>query len=285
MDQQLIRLDITAPESAYDLLTGLLTLLVSAGWEEQSLPGGETLFRIHLSHAGLMQDLLQTVRSRVPEADCRTETVTVQDWLTAWKEFFTPVLCGRRFAVLPPWRKESPEARGRTAIVIEPRSAFGTGHHATTALCLRVLSDLLDEERIRPGQTFLDLGTGSGVLGLGLCLSGLTGEGWDTDPLATDNALENREVNGVPPEAFLLGTGSVEAVEGRCFDLVVANILARPLMEMAPRLAAALRPGGVLVLSGLLTLQADAVTAAYRARGLPDPARVVQGEWSALVWR
>ncbi|MDO5536728.1 MAG: 50S ribosomal protein L11 methyltransferase [Desulfovibrionaceae bacterium] len=287
MEEKLIRLDMEAPEEAYDVVTGLLTLMVSTGWEELSLENGNTLFRVHCANAGLIQDVRQAVSASVPEVSCSTDSIVAQDWLNSWKEFFTPVPCGKRFVVLPPWLKDTAarDYPGRQAIVIEPKSAFGTGHHVTTALCLAALSDLLDEGRINAGQTFLDLGTGSGVLGLGLCLSGLAGEGWDIDPLSMDNALENRVGNGLEEAQFPLGLGSVDKVAGRRFDVVVANILARPLIEMAPELAACVKPGGVLVLSGILGIQADGVAQAYTACGLGQPARVNSGEWAALVWK
>ena len=123
-----------------------------------------------------------------------------------------------------------------------------------------------------------------GVLGIGCCKSGLTGEGLDIDPLAVDNALENRVLNAVAPENFTVAEGSIGAVAGKRFDLVLANILARPLTEMAADIVRACRPGGCLVLSGLLEIQADGVAAAYRAQGLPEPRRIIDGEWAALVW-
>lgn len=287
MEKKLIRLDIQAPESAYEEITGLLTLMVSTGWEEQSLPSGDTLFRVHCDNAALIHDVEQAVEARVPEAGLERGSIVVQDWLNSWKEYFTPVCCGKRFVVLPPWLQEQgkKDFAGRNLIVIEPRSAFGTGHHATTALCLGVLSDLLDEGAIKPGQTFLDLGTGSGVLGIGLCLSGLKGAGLDIDPLSMDNASENRGINGIAEENFTLDLGSVEKAAGRKFSVVVANILARPLIEMARDVTACLEEGGVLVLSGILAIQADKVAQAYMACGLPEPERTISGEWACLCWR
>ncbi len=145
-----------------------------------------------------------------------------------------------------------------------------------------MLSDLLDAGRVKAGMEFLDLGTGSGILGVGCCLSGLTGVGADIDPLAVENARENRTLNGV--RGFEILSGSTEAVAGRAFDLVLANILARPLRELAPDIVKLLRPGGCLVLSGLLEVQADDVEAAYTALGLPCARRIVEGDWTALVW-
>lgn len=285
MNKELHRLEVTVPEEDYDLLSGLLTLEVAFGWEEESLPGGETRFRIHCEEEDFLQGLLARIRESLPAAVCVCAPIENRDWLGAWREFFTPVPCGERFVVLPPWLAGSAQQDfpGRTPILIEPKSAFGTGHHATTALCLRVISDLLDAGRLRAGQSFLDLGTGTGVLGIGCCAFGLHGDGLDIDPLAVSNALENRALNGVDPAAFSVAQGSIDAVTAQ-YDVVLANILARPLSEMAPDIVRACRPGGCLVLSGLLDIQADGVERAYRDCGLAAPARRLDGEWCALVW-
>ena len=278
------RLEIVVAESDYDCATGLLALEVPFGWEEQSLPTGETRFRAHCEQKDFLERLQQLLKQTVPAAESALSELEETDWLAAWRQFFTPVCCGNHFVVLPPWLADTQDFPGRTPILIEPKSAFGTGHHATTALCLRVVSDLLEAGRLQQGQHFLDLGTGSGVLGIGCCKFGLTGEGLDTDPLAVDNAVENRALNAITPENFTVAEGSIGAVAGKQFDLVLANILARPLTEMAADIVRACRPGGCLVLSGLLEIQADGVTAAYKAQGLPEPRRIIDGEWAALVW-
>ena len=278
------RLEIVVAESDYDCATGLLALEVPFGWEERSLPTGETRFRVHCEQKDFLERLQQLLKQTVPAAESALSELEETDWLAAWRQFFTPVCCGNHFVVLPPWLADTQDFPGRTPILIEPKSAFGTGHHATTALCLRVVSDLLEAGRLQQGQHFLDLGTGSGVLGIGCCKFGLTGEGLDIDPLAVDNAVENRALNAIAPENFTVAEGSIDAVAGKQFDLVLANILARPLTEMAADIVRACRPGGCLVLSGLLEIQADGVTAAYKAQGLPEPRRIIDGEWAALVW-
>lgn len=278
----LIRLDILADDEQLDPVTGLLALRVSFGWEEESLPTGETRFRVHCGNADFMQALAEELRGRIPGLRLETANVPEEDWTLAWREFFTPVACGARFLVLPPWLREGTDMDGRTPVFIEPKSAFGTGHHATTALCLGVLSDLLDAGRVKADMEFLDLGTGSGILGIGCCLSGLTGAGTDIDPLAVENAQENRALNNI--QGFEILPGSTEVVTGRTFDLILANILARPLRELAPDIVRLLRPGGCLVLSGVLEVQADDVEAAYTALGLPPARRIVEGDWAALVW-
>ncbi|MGE9986579.1 50S ribosomal protein L11 methyltransferase [Desulfovibrio sp. SGI.169] len=280
--RQIFRLDIVAREEDADRIGGLLALRAPFGWEEESLPTGETRFRVHCEKESFLHALRDGIARDTPEACCVLEALEARDWLSAWRQFFTPVCCGSRFVVLPPWLADSPDFPNRTPVLIEPKSAFGTGHHATTALCLRVVSDLLDRGRIAPGQSFLDLGTGSGVLGIACCKSGLSGLGLDIDPLAVDNALENRALNQA--DGFSAALGGIEAAAGRTFDLVLANILARPLTELAPAVAAAREAEGCLVLSGLLEIQADGVEAAYRAQGLPAARRSIEGEWCALVW-
>lgn len=280
--KQIFRLEMVVAEEDADRATGLLTLDVPFGWEEESLPTGETRFRVHCDNPEFVANLQNDMQARVPSAQCLVSTLEDQDWLAAWRQFFTPVPCGSRFVVLPPWLADSKDFPGREKVLIEPKSAFGTGHHATTALCLTVLSGLLDSGRVRAGQHFLDLGTGSGVLSIACCKSGLTGEGYDIDPLAVENALENKALNGI--SGFEVGLGSMEALEGRTYDLVLANILARPLIELAPPIIWACKPGACLVLSGLLEIQADSVEEAYMAQCLPKPRRVIDGEWCALVW-
>jgi ribosomal protein L11 methyltransferase len=129
---------------------------------------------------------------------------------------------------------------------------------------------------------FLDLGTGSGILGIGCCRLGLSGIGLDTDPVAIANARENRERNTCPD--FDLAVGSMEHASERRFDLVIANILAGPLQELAPDMRRVVKESGCLVLSGILTVQADAVEASYRRAGFGAVRRRNSGEWTALIW-
>lgn len=269
-------------ENQVELVTGLLALHVPFGWQEQSLPTGETRFSVHCDNAVFVDNLVTELQARIPALCVEKTQIANQDWTKAWREFFTPVPCGKRFLVLPPWLRGTTPLEGRLPIVIEPKSAFGTGHHATTALCLRVISDLLDSQGLREGMEFLDLGTGSGILGIGCCLHGLHGIGTDIDMLAVENALENKELNAV--HNFDVVLGSTDVVHGRTFDLIVANILAAPLKELAPHIRALLRPRACLVLSGILEVQAQGVEDAYTALGLPPARRIIDGDWAVLVW-
>ena len=288
---ELTRLEFTLPARLAaenpDLLPAFLALHVPHGWEEQSLPTGEVRCIVHSGHHGFCTELVNTVSAVLPGVRVDAGTVEEENWAEAWKEFFTPVPGGAHFLVLAPWMEEERRATDRIPVLIEPKTAFGTGHHATTSLCLDALSTLFSQGKIDKDTRFLDLGTGSGILGIAAALLGLSGEGLDIDMAAVDNAVENRELNRVSRQMFPVAPGGVEKASGP-YDLVLANILAGPLREMAPQVAAALDKGdgerGILVLSGILDIQADAVEAAYVSRGLPKPERATRGEWVCLLF-
>ena len=264
-----------------DTLMALLTLHVSHGWEERSLPTGEFVCTVYCTVSASAQALQDSVARALPSASVRVTTEEEKDWAEAWKEFFTPVEGGEHFLVLAPWMTTEREKTQRVPIIIEPKTAFGTGHHETTALCLAAISSLYAQGIIRPGMRFLDLGTGTGVLGLACAKLGLTGEGLDIDLPAVENALENRTANAIQPADFAVRRGGMEEASGP-YDFIVANILAAPLKEMAPAIAALQHP--TLVLSGLLDMQADAVEAAYIEQGYAKARRMARGEWAALVF-
>lgn len=279
----LIQLAVTVDADAEDALGGILALNAPAGWAEEVLPAGDLRAVVHTGNPAHAAELEAAVRAALPDALIERRIVEQKDWVLAWRDYFTPVEAGSRFLVLAPWMEQERRATARNVIIIEPKMAFGTGHHNTTALCLAALSDLADAGRVAPGMRFLDLGTGSGILGIGCASLGLTGLGLDIDLQAVENALENRDINGVSAADFAVRRGSIEDTE-ETYDLLLANILAGPLVAMAPAVAARVRPGGALVLSGLLTIQAGTVAAAYEATGLAAPRRMESGEWTALVW-
>jgi ribosomal protein L11 methyltransferase len=285
--QTTYRLELSVPAADVDGVTGLLARLVSFGWEERGTDGAEAgsagdraAFVLHCDDPAFLRDVAAQVGQRFPLASAEIDGVASTDWLAAWKDFFEPVTCGGRFVVLPPWRRDEPGFDGRTRILIEPGSAFGTGHHATTALCLAALGELLDGGRVGSGERFLDLGTGSGILGIACCTQGLQGLCLDIDPIALDNARANVILNGV--SGCRMELGSLEKAQGP-YGLIVANILAGPLAAMAGDVVRLLGGGGWLVLSGILSGQASGVEAAYREQGLRLIRRMGEGEWVALV--
>ncbi len=288
----LLRVDIEASAVAADgegeapaeTFAGWLAGRAAQGWEETPAPDGTVVrFRVHLEDGPPARDFVEELRRDWPGLPVATEGIEEEDWGAAWMAFFTPIEVGGVYEIVPPWLADK-DTGDLKPICIEPKMAFGTGHHPTTALCLEIFADALRAGRIRPGMRFLDLGTGSGILGIGLCRLGLAGAGLDIDPQAVWCAAENVRQNGVA-DAMSLAVGGVGSLApDATFDVVVANILAAPLIAMARRLVRHVAPGGLLALSGVLTTQAADVVAAYQAAGLPAPAVRESGEWAGLVW-
>lgn len=214
--------------------------------------------------------------------EVKLEQVLQQDWLAAVARDFPPLSIGR-FYVHGSHVTDIPPA-GSMAIEVEAGAAFGSGEHGTTSGCLRALEMLA---RKRHFDRILDMGCGSGILAIAAA------QLWrsqvlavDIDPVAVRVTQENIAINRVQAHvaaAVSDGYASVQLKRAGTFDLIVSNILARPLVAFAPSLAASLAPGGYAVLSGLLVSQETMVLAAHRAQGLRLARRYRSGEWSALV--
>jgi ribosomal protein L11 methyltransferase len=207
------------------------------------------------------------------------------DWVAHVRRELAPIEAGRFFLYGSHDADKVPE--GRVALLIEAAVAFGTGHHGTTLGCLRAL-DRLVERGFAPARV-VDVGCGTAVLAMaaarvfpGTVLAS------DIDPVAVEVAAANARANGLEDRIMALeaaGFDHTELVARGPYDLVFANILMGPLIDLAPRMAEMTAPGGLAILSGLLTTQAEAVTAAYVARGFAPVEREDIGEWSTLVLR
>jgi ribosomal protein L11 methyltransferase len=213
------------------------------------------------------------------------EAVPDQNWVALSQASLPPVAAGR-FVVHGRHDRARVGAR-RAAIEIEAGEAFGTGHNATTALCLEALDRLV---RQRSFESVLDLGCGSGVLAIAAAraLPHARVLAVDNDPLATTIARENARLNGVAGRVRVLdaaGFAHPLLRPAAAFDLVLANILPSPLIAFAPAMRRALRPGGIAVLSGLLDHQAREVGAHYRAVGFRALARTSRDGWTVLTVR
>jgi ribosomal protein L11 methyltransferase len=237
----------------------------------------------------------------------RTREVAEEDWATAWKEFYHPMRFGRRLVVKPSWRafQAGPDD---FVIELDPGMAFGTGLHQTTAMCLALLEDY-----VRPGATVLDQGTGSGILAIAAARLGARRViAVDSSEVAVAAARENVARNGLssaiqvlhgdtphpptgicnPPtswESTLPSRGEgeqgVSPVLPAAYDLIVANIIANVIIALAAPFAAVLRPGGVLLASGIIRDREDDVRAALGAAGLAVERREARDEWITLVAR
>jgi ribosomal protein L11 methyltransferase len=250
------------------LLHGALSVSVedaAAGTAEErpvfGEPGAaaEKLWERSVVRALCAQDALHAALVAAASADCGipppvyvVENVAEQDWVRLTQSQFEPLQISPRLWIVPSWHEPpDPEA---IALRLDPGLAFGTGSHPTTRLCLRWL-----EERVRPGVAVLDYGCGSGILAIAAAKLGAdTVLGVDIDPAAVAQAGVNARSNGA--QATFSGTDEALSFTA---DLVVANILAMPLKVLAPLLSAHCRPGGEIVLAGLLDAQDDEVAAAY----------------------
>lgn len=209
--------------------------------------------------------------------------VEEENWAESWKAHFRPLAVGRRLIVVPAWMaNDEPE---RLPIVLEPGMAFGTGAHPSTRLCLEAL-----EERVRPGDVVVDVGCGSGILGIAAARLGASRVlACDIDADAVAAARRGAERNGL--------TGTIEVFDGsvaeaaarlppRKADVVLANILAPTLEDMlGTGLGDLARPEGIVVLAGILSGQRDGVARAAESAGLRLAAEAAEGDWVALTCR
>lgn len=210
---------------------------------------------------------------------CEVATAELEEraWATDWRKHFHPLRISEKLWVAPSWDRPI-VPRGAQTVIIDPGTAFGTGSHETTALCLRTLDGLLDTGV----SSVLDVGTGSGILAIAAVLRGATRVvGTDNDPEAIRVAKENAAANGV---ALELHVADLDAVSGT-FDVVIANILLGALLDMAPALAAKVAPGGHLLLSGLLVEQVAEIEVAYVACGLDLAAGANENQWALVNLR
>ncbi len=232
--------------------------------------------------AGLTAALTVAAASTgVAAPDLRFEALEAIDWAARLQSDFPPRRVGRFFLHGSHFTGETP--RGAIPIRIDAGAAFGTGAHESTEGCLVAI------ERLCAGRIFrrvLDMGTGSGLLAIAVAKFAATDVlAVDNDPVSVAVAEENVADNGVADRVRVArsdGYRGLARADGP-FDLVLANILARPLIRMAPALAKRLAPGGVAVLAGFLTRDAAKVAAAHRAAGLAPLFRIPVGEWTTLA--
>jgi ribosomal protein L11 methyltransferase len=203
-----------------------------------------------------------------------------EDWAEAWKAFFKPQKIGRKIVVKPTWFEYS---AGSEDIVLEldPGMAFGTGTHPTTALCINFIEDYLNK-----GDSFLDVGTGSGILMLAAVRLGAGFVcGLDKDPVAIEVAAANLELNGVDPRKFSLTTGNLLAEVKDKYDFIAANIFTHVILELMDNLHQALVKGGIFVCSGIFEKTKNLVIARMKKMGFEILEIREQEEWAAIAGR
>ena len=225
-----------------------------------------------------------------PIGELQTRLVREADWAEAWKSHFPVLRVGRRLVIRPTWRRHRRLA-GDVVLSLDPGMAFGTGLHPTTRLCLAALEALADDGRLGGGvgegtgrsgsARVLDVGCGSGILAIAAGKLGARDLlGVDTDPIAVESTLANARLNGLS-RRIRVRQGSVPTGE-RPFDVVLANLIASLLVQLAPALRDELAPGGRILASGIFRDREADVVAAFRAAGLTLGRRWAEEDWVAL---
>ncbi len=209
------------------------------------------------------------------------------DWINNWKQYFHQFTIDD-VLVIPSWEEVAQEDKDKMILHIDPGTAFGTGMHDTTQLCIRQLRKHITSETV-----LLDVGTGSGILAiLALMFGAKKAIGTDLDPCAIEAVRENKEVNGIRPEDFELLIGNIitekeiqDQVGYECYDIVVANILADVLVPLTPVIVHQLKKGGIYITSGIIDDKESVVVEAVKAAGLELLEVTYQGEWVSVTAR
>lgn len=232
---------------------------------------------------------LEEMRSYLDVGECTIEESQTEDvdWVNNWKKYFHQFYIDD-ILVIPSWENVEPKDQDKMIIHIDPGTAFGTGMHETTQLCIRQLKKYVTED-----TEILDVGCGSGILGmLALKFGAKYSVGTDLDPCAIDATHENMEVNGIRKDQYEVMIGNIiddkevqDKVGYEKYDIVVANILADVLIPLTPVILHQLKAGGIYITSGIIDVKEEAVVEAVKASGLEVLEVNHQGEWVSVTAR
>lgn len=261
--------------------------------EEGPADDGKASLCFYLEEDEDPQDVVERVREVLRELSSFTDigegTVEVSqtedaDWINNWKEYFHQFSIDD-ILIVPSWEEAVPGENTRMIIHMDPGTAFGTGMHETTQLVVRSL-----KKYCHPGDQVLDVGTGSGILGIvALKLGAGHVLGTDLDPCAASAVEENLGANGISGEDFRMVLGNLiedpSLAGDEAYDLVLANILPDVLVPLTPVVAGLMKPGGYYITSGILSGKEEAVLSAVREAGLTPVEVTAQGEWVSVTAR
>lgn len=210
------------------------------------------------------------------------------DWENGWRKFYAPIYIGERLVIVPEWEAAPFIGNGdRLPLLLNPGLGFGTGGHATTRMCLEAA-----QRYAAKGSRALDIGCGSGILGIAACLLGCAeAAGCDVDPIAADAAAENAALNGLSGSRFRVYTGDVlkdeglQSALGGGYDLIFANIAADAILPLLPFARRVMAGGAVFICSGIIDGREDEVKAALKAAGLEEIEHLREDEWHCFAAR
>lgn len=238
---------------------------------------------------GRVREELETLRGfmEIGEGTIVQSQTEEKDWINNWKEYFHQFYVDD-ILIIPSWEEVKEEDKDKNILHIDPGTAFGTGMHETTQLCLRQL-----KKYVKPGMTLLDVGTGSGILSIAALKMGAgKAVGTDLDPCALSAVLENLEANEIPKEAMEVYIGNLiddkslrEKAGYEAYDLVTANILTEVLVPLTPVVKEHLKPGGLYITSGILEEKEGIIRKAVEEAGLELVEVTRQNDWVSVTAR
>ncbi len=258
------------------------TLPEEWGVPEECVPSGLPVVVAYLPVLDGPDSPLEELKSKVeklgmhPAPQIAVRVVAEEDWSECWRAYYRPARVSPRLTVVPAWESYQPRD-GEVVVRLDPGMAFGNGAHATTLMCLRLL-----EEHLSPGQLVYDVGTGSGVLAIAAALLGAGRVvAVDIDPVAVRVARDNVAINGLGDRVEVVA-GSLLGPVSEKAGLIVANIIAGVIVDMAPAAARLLLPGGGFIASGIIAGRADEVEEALNRAGFNILKRVEEDGWVAF---
>ncbi len=280
MKDKFFQLAISTDRPVNDLVVGFLSDVGAEGFIEE-----ESGLKCYFAESRWKPDYRVDVtrflghlkdEGRIGKFAVEVSEMMNQDWNMKWEESIVPIEVTENIAIRPSWKEYNGSAK--IVIEIDPKMSFGTGHHETTRMMVRLL-----EKYIRGGEKILDVGTGTGVLaiaaaklGAALCIA------VDRDEWSIENSLENIRKNGVS-DRISLSRGEVASVADEDFDMVLANLNRNTLLYIEPELRKRCKKGGLLLLAGILTLDEKGVEDSYSKSGFNVLETLHEAEWSALA--
>jgi ribosomal protein L11 methyltransferase len=271
MDKTYIELSFSVSEEQQELLVAYLSQFGFEGfWEDGNV------LKAYVEKNNWNENSTSIIKEQFPEIQFSILEIANQDWNKEWENSIEPILATEKILVRPSWKKVEGN-NGKLVITIDPKMSFGTGHHETTRLMLQLM-----EKYVKPNDVVLDLGTGTGILAIAsIKLGAKQCIAVDNDEWSIENTKENVVVNNVENviEVFF---GTMETVEQKNFDVILANIQSSIILPILPQMISKIKPNGKILLSGLLKEEREKILSELEKHSLNILKEVSENEWIAF---